>query len=250
VAKEGTDRPSMDLPDNQDALVSAVAAANPNTVVVLNTGAPVTMPWLGQVRTLVESWYPGQEDGNALAAVLFGDVDPSGRLPVTFPTDAAQAPTMGAPRYPSGPDGYDYTEGLDVGYRGYDAHGLTPLFPFGYGLSYTTFRYSGLRVTPHPGYPRGDVALSFTVTNTGDRTGVAVPQVYLGFPIAAGEPPHQLKAFERLTLGPGAARRVTLSLPAHAFDYWGPGGWQAAAGAYQVSVGSSSRDLALTGTIR
>lgn len=249
TTKEGIDRTDMDLPDNQDALISAVAAANPKTVIVLQTGAPVTMPWLTKVSTLVETWYPGQEGGDALAAVLFGDADPSGRLPVTFPTSAAQSPSMGAPRYPAGPNGYDYTEGLDVGYRGFDNRGLTPLFPFGHGLSYTTFGYSGLTLTPVTSGTRRDVRVSFTVTNTGQRAGVAVPQVYVGYPAIAQEPPRQLRGFDRFALAPGAGRAVTLTLSQHAFEYWATGGWRTAAGSYQISVGSSSRSLPLAGGV-
>jgi beta-glucosidase len=244
---EGGDRADLNLPSGQDALIAAVAAANPRTVVVLHTGAPVAMPWLDRVHSLVQAWYPGEEDGDALADVLFGDVDPSGRLPVTFPRAADQSPATGAPRYPAGPGGYEYTEGLDVGYRGFDAAGLVPLFPFGYGLSYTTFTYTGLRVVPDG----GGVRVRFTVTDTGGRAGVAVPQVYLGFPGAAGEPPHQLKGFDRVALAPGAARDVTLTLPAAAFTTWSAAaGWHTVHGDYQISVGSSSRDLPLHAAIR
>lgn len=240
-SREGRDRTSMDLPGNQNDLIGAVAAANPNTAVVLQTGAPVTMPWLDRVRTLIEGWYPGQEHGNALAAVLFGDVDPSGRLPVTFPISAAQVASMGAPRYPAGPDGYDYTEGLRVGYRAYDARGTNVLFPFGYGLSYTSFTFTNLAVRTSGATKQ----VTFTVNNTGARPGIAVPQVYLRFPAAAGEPPEQLKAFGRFSLAAHTSRRITLSLPAHAFEYWSGGRWQAAAGAYRVSVGSSGRGATL-----
>jgi beta-glucosidase len=246
TSKEGVDRASLSLPGNQNALIRAVVAANPNTIVVLESGAPVTMPWLSRVHTLIEAWYPGEEGGTALAKVLFGDVDPSGRLPVTFPTSAAQAPTMGAPRYPAGTDGYDYTEGLDVGYRGYDHRGLTPLFPFGYGRSYTSFAYSGLRITRGP----TAVRVSFTVTNTGARTGVSVPQLYLGFPASAGEPPRQLKGFDRVSLGPGASTSVVMTLPTAAFQYWSPNGWKVAAGSYRVSVGLSSRNLPLAQSVQ
>ncbi len=248
VAKEGADRPSMDLPGNQNALIGAVVAANPRTAVVLNTGAPVTMPWISRVRTLLEAWYPGEEDGNALAAILFGDADPSGRLPVTFPTTAAQDPAMGMPRYPAGPRGYDYAEGLDVGYRGFDHRSLTPLFPFGYGLSYTTFAYSRLTVRPAP--RSSDVKVSCTVTNKGSRTGVAVAQVYVRFPTAAGEPPQQLEAFDRVSLKAGMSQRIVMTLPRRAFQYWAGAGWAIAPGAYRVSVGSSSRNLPITASFR
>jgi beta-glucosidase len=156
---------------------------------------------------------------------------------------------MGVPRYPAGPAGYDYTEGLDVGYRGFDRQGLAPLFPFGYGLSYTTFEYSGLAVAAIGYGSRREVRVRFTVTNTGGRTGVAVPQVYVGFPAVAAEPPRQLAAFDRLRLAPGATRTVTLTLRQRAFEYWATGGWRAAPGAYRVSVGSSSRDLPLAKSI-
>jgi beta-glucosidase len=246
TSKEGADRAALNLPGNQNALIRAVTAANPSTIVVLETGAPVTMPWLRQVHTLVEAWYPGEEGGTALARVLFGDVDPSGRLPVTFPTSAAQAPTMGAPRYPAGAHGYDYTEGLDVGYRGYDHRRLTPLFPFGYGLSYTSFAYSGLRIAGG----RTVTRVSFTVTNTGARAGVSVPQLYLGFPTGVGEPPRQLKRFDRLRLAPGASASVVMTLPRTAFQYWSPTGWRVPAGTFRLWVGKSSRNLVLAQNVQ
>jgi beta-glucosidase len=201
------------------------------------------MPWLAQVSTLLEAWYPGEQNGHALAAVLFGDVDPAGRLPITFPRSADQSPAIGAPRYPAGPAGYDYAEGLLVGYRGFDALGRTPLFPFGHGLSYTTFRYADLRVTPQR---RGGLRVRFTVANTGRRAGVAVPQVYLGFPPSAAEPPRQLKAFTRLSVAPGDRRTVTLLLPPTALRVWSAvQGWYQPAGSFRIQVGSSSRRLPL-----
>jgi beta-glucosidase len=242
-SREGSDRTNMDLPGNQNDLISAVAAANPNTVVVLHTGGPVTMPWLNEISSLIEAWYPGQEVGNALAALLFGDVDASGRLPVTFPISADQAPTMGAPRYPAGPDGYDYDEGLNVGYRGYDARNLDVQFPFGFGLSYTEFTYANLEVTTDAADQ--EIHVTFSVTNSGTRAGIAVPQVYVGFPPEVGEPPQQLKGFDRLAIAPNSTRQVSLTLPVRALEYWSSG-WRTAPGAYQISVGSSSRDLALT----
>jgi beta-glucosidase len=206
----------------------------------------VMMPWLSQVETLIEAWYPGEEGGTALARVLFGDVDPSGRLPVTFPVSAAQAPTMGAPRYPAGPDGYDYTEGRDVGYRGYDHLGLTPLFEFGYGVSYASFDYTGLRITRTP----TAVQVSCTVTNTGARAGVAVPQLYLSFPAAVGEPPEQLKGFQRVALGAGESTSVQMVLPRSAFAYWASAGWTVPSGTFRVSVGKSSRRLLLAASVQ
>lgn len=244
-SREGRDRTSMDLPGGQNHLIDMVATANPNSVVALQTGAPVTMPWLDRVRAVVEGWYPGQEHGNALADVLFGDVDPSGRLPVTFPVRAAEVASMGAPRYPAGPKGYDYTEGLKVGYRAYDPRGTNVLFPFGFGLSYTRFVFSTLAVRK----TASSTLVTFTVTNSGSRTGTSVPEVYVRFPLAAGEPSAQLKAFGRLSLPAHASRRITLTLPAHAFEYWSAGRWRTAQGKYAVSVGSSSRSASLVANV-
>lgn len=251
LSREGEDRASIDLPGTQNPLIAAVAAANRRTVVVLDTGAPVTMPWLDRVPAVLEAWYPGQENGNALADVRFGAVNPSGRLPVTFPRTAAQSPSMGAPRYPAGPRGYEYTERLNVGYRGFDALGRTPLFPFGHGLSYTRFAFSALSVSPGTTSGTVPVQVAVTVRNSGDRAGVAVPQVYVGFPPAAGEPPRQLAAFGRVPLAPGETRRVTVVLPPSTFSIWDTArhDYRVANGAYSVKVGASSRDLPLSGTL-
>jgi beta-glucosidase len=250
TSREGADRPTMNLPTGQDTLIASVAASNPDTVVVLNTGGPVAMPWLPSVSTLLEAWYPGEQNGTALARVLFGDADPSGRLPMTFPVSVAQSPADGAPRYPAGPKGYDYAEGLQVGYRGFDALGRTPLFPFGFGLSYGTFRYSAIAVTPTKNRTGTTLSVRFTVTNTGARPGVQIPQVYVGFPGSAGEPPRQLKAFTRLALAPGAKRTVALAVAPAALRIWTAArGWHTPAGSYRVQVGTSSRDLMLTRSV-
>lgn len=245
VEQEGRDRPNIDLPGNQNQLVAAVRAANPRTVVVLNTGSAVTMPWLSQVHALLEMWYPGEEDGNALAALLFGDVDPAGRLPVTFPTALDQDCCHTPPGYPAQNGSYDYTEGLQVGYRWYDAQHLTPLFPFGFGLSYTSFRVSNLSVAPTLPNLGNTVRVSVQVTNTGTRSGTATPQVYLGFPAKAGEPPRRLVATARAALSPGESRRVTMTVPRQAYSSWNSAAhnWDVASGDYSVSVGTSSRDL-------
>ena len=247
--KEGQDRPNINLPGKQDQLVATVTAANPRTVVVLNTGGPVTMPWLADTHALLEAWYAGEEDGNALAAVLFGDVDPSGRLPVTFPVNLAQDCCHTPPRYPDQNSVYDYSEGLQVGYRWYDAQHLDPLFPFGFGLSYTTFGYSDLKVTPPS---EGKTRVSVRVTNTGSRTGVATPQAYLGFPASVGEPPHRLVGTAKVQLRPGQSKLVSMTLTERAFSYWSTDAhnWDVAPGEYTVSVGSSSRDLPLTQSLR
>jgi beta-glucosidase len=250
TSREGADRSAMSLPAGQDALIDRVAAANPDTVVVLNTGGPVTMPWLPKVSTLLETWYPGEQNGTALARVLFGDVDPSGRLPMTFPVTLAQSPADGAPRYPAGPKGYDYTEGLHVGYRGFDALHRTPLFPFGFGLSYGTFRYSAMTVTPTRNRTGTTLGVRFTITNSGTRSGVQIPQVYVGFPASAGEPPRQLKAFSRVELAPGATRTLTLTVPAATLRIWtATRKWHTPAGSYRVQVGTSSRNLLLTRSV-
>ena len=204
---EGADLATIDLPASENQLISAVAAANPDTVVVLNTGSAVTMPWLNQVKGVLEAWYPGQDDGDAIAAVLFGDVNPSGKLPVTFPAVArAGAREHGRPVAGDGGK-VQYSEGVLVGYRWYTTKGITPLFPFGYGLSYTSFAFSHLVVRPG----RGGYQVSADVTNTGHRAGADVAQLYVGDPASTGEPAEQLKGFQRVTLRPGETTRVTFT---------------------------------------
>ncbi|MBW8487346.1 beta-glucosidase [Actinomadura parmotrematis] len=236
------------IPGDQDALVSAVAKANPNTVVVLQNGGPLEMPWLGSVRSVVENWYPGQVDGDAIAALLFGDADFSGKLPVTFPRKLADGPLRTKAQYPGVTDAAGvphstYSEKLLIGYRWYQARNIQPLFPFGYGLSYTRFAHSDLRVTPAAG---GGATVTAKVTNTGRRTGADVTQVYLRFPASTGEPPLQLKGFDRTTLEPGQTATVTVRLDARAFAVWKNGAWTTAPGCYRVHVGDSSANLPLT----
>ncbi|HET7267974.1 MAG TPA: glycoside hydrolase family 3 C-terminal domain-containing protein [Oleiagrimonas sp.] len=215
---EGVDRPTLSLPGKQDALVKAIAAVNPHTIVVLETGGPVTMPWADQVEGIVEAWYPGIGGAQALANLLFGKVNFSAKLPVTFPRDESQLPhpqvtginlpinkVDGEPRRPKFK--VDYTKaGARVGYKWYESEGLTPLFPFGFGLSYTTYAYSDLSV--------GDDGLSATLTvrNTGKRAGTEIAQVYAVLPEAAGEDYKRLVGFQRVTLKPGQARTVTIAL--------------------------------------
>ncbi len=242
VSAEGSDRASLYLPANENALIDAVAAVNRRTVVVLNTGGAVFMPWISKVAAVVEAWYPGELDGAATAAVLFGKVDPAGHLPVTFPADLAQVPTHLRASFPGTSGTVTYAEGLDVGYRYVESKGATPLFPFGFGLSYTTFSMSDLSVVSST----AGVVASVTVTNTGKRTGTAVPQAYLEFPPASGEPPLQLKAFSTVVLRPGASAVVPLSIPPSAFEAYLPGGWQTVPGTYYLFVGSSSATLPLS----
>ncbi|WP_372673152.1 glycoside hydrolase family 3 C-terminal domain-containing protein [Amycolatopsis kentuckyensis] len=244
---EGKDRPSLALDGNQDALVAAVAAANPHTVVVVKSGGPVLMPWASSVPAILQAWYPGQQDGAAVASVLFGDVNPSAKLPITFPAADADTPANTAAQFPGVNGVAEYSEGLQVGYRWFDAQGRTPLFPFGYGLSYTTFAFSGLSVRP-----AGDGATAtFTVRNTGHRAGAEVAQLYLGFPAAAGEPPRQLKGFSRVELAPGQSRRVTISLDARDFSAWDATShaWAPVKGGFTVQVGDSSRSLPLQASL-
>ena len=241
---DGSAPNSPQRPD-QTGLINAVAAANAHTIVILETGDPVVTPWRNHVAGMLEAWYPGEAGGAALAHVLFGDADPGGRLPVTFPASASEYPTASDPTANNGAE-VNYSEGVFVGYRWYDENHVTPAYPFGYGLSYTTFRYSRLRVR--------DTAVRVTVTNTGRRTGVAVPQLYLGLPSPSSsvtQPPRQLKGYRSLTLRPGQSVTVTFPLNERAFSYWdvSANGWRVARGCYRVYVGASSRSLPLRGVI-
>ncbi len=242
-AGEGHDVLSLGLPGDQDALIEAVARANPHTVVVLHTSNPVAMPWLDQVAGVIEAWYPGQEAGSSIASVLFGDVDPSGRLPMTFPADAHQGPGAGWLEYPGDGKTVDFDEGVLVGYRWYDAKRQVPLFPFGFGLSYTSFEFGDLHVEG----AGKDRKVTVRVTNTGRRPGAAVAELYVGFPAAAGDPPRQLKGFAKVRLDAGRSEVVTLPLGDDALSAWddGAGAWRVYPGRYSVAVGRSSRDLAL-----
>ena len=248
---ESYDRPNLSLPGAQDTLISRVASANPNVVVVLNTGSAVTMPWLDKVKGVIEAWYPGQEDGRALAAVLFGDVNPSGKLPITFPRSTADTPAHDRQEWPGIDGNADYSEGIDVGYRWYDSQQIDPLFPFGYGLSYTTFAVHSLVATKQL-TRNGTEKLSVDVTNTGHRAGAEVVQLYIGMPAIADEPPQQLKGFEKVTLAPGQTQRVRFTLTRADLAYWSTaaGDWVTASGNYQIMVGTSSRQIAARSTFR
>lgn len=252
---EGVDKSAPTLNANQsdgidrDALVAAVGRAQPRTVVVLQTGGPVLTPWRSRVRSIVEMWYPGQNGGTALARVLFGDVDPGGRLPGTFPRRAEDLPTAGdRESYPGVGGTVRYKEGVLVGYRHYDARGIAPAFAFGHGLGYTTFRYSDPVVRRAQGSAVAEVR--FRVANVGHRRGDTVPQLYLGLPRPAKgvvQPPRQLKGFTRLSLAPGESRTVTLRLTRRDLSYWSTPAdrWRVAPGCYRVMLGKSSR--AITG---
>ncbi|HEV2134073.1 MAG TPA: glycoside hydrolase family 3 C-terminal domain-containing protein [Terracidiphilus sp.] len=247
---EGRDHP-ITLADAQNQLIEAVAKANPKTIVVIKSGSAVLMPWIDDVPVVLEAWYPGEEDGNAVADVLTGKVNPSGKLPLTFPRDVNQTLAKNPDQYPGVDGTVHYSEGIGVGYRAYTANNVTPLFPFGIGLSYTTFSFDDLKVTHASGSDAATV--SFKVTNTGKVAGAEVAQLYLGFPrITEGnEPPIQLKGFRKVMLNPGQSKTVELKLDAHSFSYWSvqSHAWKVAPGDFQVMVGDSSANTPLKGTI-
>ena len=243
---EGFDRVDMELPGGQARLIERVAAANPNTIAVVNAGSPVSMNWLDKVAAVVQAWYLGQETGNAVADVLFGDVNPSGKLPTTFPKRLQDNPAY--LNYPGENGQVYYGEGLFVGYRYYDKKDIAPLFPFGYGLSYTTFAYSNL-VLNATEYGAGDVIrMSVDVRNTGQRAGKEIVQVYLrDVQSRLVRPEKELKAFTKVALEPGEKKTVTLTLDQEALSYYDPAvkRWVVEVGEFEVLVGSSSRDIRL-----
>lgn len=249
---EGSDLTDIRLPGRQDDLIAAVLKANPNTVVVLQTGGPVEMPWIGQARAVLQAWYPGQECGNAIADVLLGEAEPGGRLAQTFPVRWQDNPTHSQdPLVYPGLDGHvRYDEGLFIGYRHYDRQNILPLFAFGHGLSYTSFALSNLIVSEPD--TAGATKARVTITNTGDRPGSTVVQLYLR-PAQApvDRPDRELKAFAKLHLSPGETREVTLTLPPRAFAYYdvAQGDWAIAPGAYTLAAGLSSADLPLTAPV-
>jgi beta-glucosidase len=245
---------SLELPDGQDALIAAVAAAQPSTVVVLQTGNPVLMPWLDQVQAVVEAWYPGSQGGEAIAAVLFGEANPSGRLPITFPAAAADLPhpeLPGADLPPVTPRGdpepfeVDYHEGADVGYRWFARTGAKPLFPFGFGLSYTRFAYRGLEVEGGE-----TLRIGLEVANTGERAGTEVVQLYLE--AAPGRDQQRLLGWARVSLEPGEARRVAITAEPRLLADWDIAGhgFRIAGGDYRVFVGPDAATAALRGTAK
>ncbi len=248
---EGTDRPSIDLMGKQNELIVAVAAANPHTVVILNSGAPVSMPWADQVAAIVLAYYPGMENGNAVANVLLGKVNPSGKLPVTFPVRLEDSPAYINASYP-GCREVIYGEGIFVGYRYYDMKDVTPLFPFGHGLSYTTFAYSGLKVKNNV-KPGEKIEVNLKVKNTGDAAGKEVVQLYISdLKSSLPRPPKELKGFAKVALKPGETKTVTFSLDDRALSFYDPTrkAWVAEPGKFQVLVGSSSRDIRVKAKVK
>ncbi|WP_245588615.1 glycoside hydrolase family 3 C-terminal domain-containing protein [Deinococcus pimensis] len=245
---EAMDRATLALPHDQAGLIRAVADANPRTVVVLMSGGPVeTTSWDERVGAVLEAWYAGQAQGRAVVDVLLGDVNPSGKLPLSFPQGDRHTPLTRREQYPGQHGEVHYVEGVNVGYRGYEALGLTPRFPFGFGLSFTTFALADLSVTPDEPTAGASVTVAFDVTNTGGRAGVEVAQVYLRRP---GET-RRLAGWSRVPLAAGERRRVEVTLdpgaPERPFARWNveSGRWDVLPGVYEVLVGASSTDLAL-----
>jgi len=256
---EGMDLPNLSLPDHQDDLIAKVAAANPHTVVVLETGTAVTMPWVDQVSAILEAWYAGSKGADAVANIIFGDVNPSAKLPMTFPKSEADLPHPTVVKPPKATVDADqqgwkriatglpvfqvtYDEGVKVGYKWYDAENKPVLFPFGFGLSYTTYSYSNLKVTPGKN-PR----VSFTITNTGSRVGAEIAEVYASLPAAAAEPPKRLVGFSKLKLNGGESKEVTVDVDPKFLSIFNveQHGWQLLPGDYTFRVGGSSQDLPL-----
>jgi beta-glucosidase len=253
---EGGDVDSLALPNGQDALIEKVAAANPHTIVVVESGGPVLMPWAGRVTAILEAWYPGIRGGQAIASVLFGKVNPSAKLAVTFPASDADLPHPTVPAPPGAKPGpldglrnslppfpINYDEGLKVGYKWFDAEGKTVLFPFGYGLSYTAYEYSGLSVAPG----QAESTVRFTVRNTGHRAGDEIAQVYVSLPPAANEPPKRLVGWSRVHLQAGEKKEVTVAIPSKYLSIFdvSSDAWKQLPGSYTFMVGGSSQDLPL-----
>jgi beta-glucosidase len=261
---EGTDLASLSLAHNQDALIAQVAAANPHTIVVLESGSPVTMPWVAAPAAIVEAWFAGSDGANALGNVLFGTVNPSGKLPNTFPRSEADLPhpsiTMPPPEsaHWSGPVSPEkeaaglpafqasYDEGVKVGYKWYDAEKKAVLFPFGFGLSYTTYNYSALQVTPGE-----KVKVTFTLANTGARAGAEIAEVYASLPASADEPPKRLVGFSKVKLEAGEKKNVTVEVDPKYLSIFdvNKDGWKLIPGDYTISVGGSSQDLPLKAVV-
>jgi beta-glucosidase len=251
VESEGDDRASLTLPDEQDELISAVARANPRTALVLNTGSMVLVNrWVETVPAIVQAWYPGQEDGHVISDVLLGNVNPSGKLPITFPRTRADMGIATPGQYP-GVDGRGaYTEGVFIGYRRFDKENLTPAFPFGHGLSYTTFEYSNLKLSRSRIKAGESVSVEVQIKNAGRREGAEVVQVYLqDLQASLPRPSKELKGFEKVSLRAGQSKTVRIDLDARSMSFYDPSQkrWVVEPGKFRVHVGSSSRDIRLTG---
>jgi len=273
LAEEGQDRLgiSLDAGDyvnttktyinkNQTAMITAVAAANPTkTVLVLKDNASALLPFADSIPAVLEAWFPGQEDGNIVADLLFGVANPSGKLPVTFPMNDGDWPANTPEQFPGvlvgGKPTVTYSEGLNIGYRWYDAKGVKPRFPFGHGLSYTTFGLSNVSVTPKTSDGTKRITVTVDVQNTGSRDGAEVAQVYLGMPAALNQPPKRLVAFQKVALKAGEKKTLTMTIDpgasSHPLGTWNSAAqqWSVSAGQYTVLVGNSSGALDLSGTL-
>jgi beta-glucosidase len=241
---EGGDRPSLALPGRQDEIIRAALAVNPRVVVVTTTGAAVAMPWLDKVPAVLHAWFPGQEAGTAMADVLLGEVSPSGKLPVTFPKRLEDEPSFG--NYPGKNGAVEYQESILVGYRWYDTRRIEPLFPFGHGLSYTSFGYSDLKLTSWN--PQEGITVTLKVKNTGARRGAEAVQIYVHAPqVPILRPEQELRGFAKVDLAPGEEREIRIKLPARAFAFFDAqaGSWQIPPGSYEVRASASSRDTRL-----
>jgi beta-glucosidase len=260
VATEGADRPNANLPDDQDRMLDALLGLNPRTVVVLKDSTPVLMPWIAKAPAIIEAWNQGAEDGHVVPDLLFGVVNPSGKVPTTYPASERDTLYYNDPvRYPGTDEGggfpvIRYTEGLQVGYRWFQAQGIKPLFPFGFGLSYTTFEIADLTVSGAQNDGAQPITIEFTVKNTGKVAGAEVGQVYLGIP-AAGQPPKRLVGFKKVFLQPGESQRVSLVIdpaatnhPLSVWDYC-THSFVVKPGVYTVYVGNSSENTPLTATV-
>jgi beta-glucosidase len=249
---EQADRPGLALPNNQEALVRAVVAANPRTVVVVMTGSPVAVSgWAAGAAAVLQAWFPGQAQGEALARVLTGASEPGGRLPLTVPVDEQHQPITGPLAYPGTGGRVEYTEGVMVGYRGYDALDIDPAYPFGHGLGYTTFEYTDLHISA-PTDDESVADVTFMVTNTGDRAGSEVAQLYVGeLPTPLPTPRVQLAGFTKLHLEPGASSRVALQVPRRSVSFWDVEShtWVTPPGEIDLMVSASARDHRLTGRV-
>ena len=255
LSQEGQDLPNISLPKGQDAMIAAIAAVNPRTAVVLKDNASVLMPWVDSVSAVLETWYPGQEDGNSTARLLFGLANPSGKTPITYPRAITDLPASTPEQFPGirqdNKRFVTYSEGLKIGYRWFDTQAIAPLFPFGYGLSYTKFALSEL-VAPKKIAAGQPIEVTFLIQNTGERNGAEVPQLYLGFPPRAGEPPKRLVGFEKIWLKPGEKRLLTFTLDPgaanHPFGVFDTANqkWKTLSGIYRLMVGTSSADIALS----
>lgn len=240
-SSEGVDRPNINLPD--EALIAAVSKANPRTAVVVYNPSQTLLPWAEQAGAILVGWLPGQEAGSALADVLFGDINPAGKLPMTYARQLSDYPANTEEMYPGKDGRVLYSEGLRVGYRHFDSRNIEPLYPFGHGLSYTTFEYGKVNVSPLSA--DGMVTVTLDVKNSGARDGAEVVQLYLGFPVEASEPPQQLKGFQKISLKAGESKPVSFTLTPADYSFWsaGLGAWTTHPGSYTVMAGSSSRDI-------